>query len=349
MATTNSTAILAPGEIARLEQLEGTIKTGITTFINVGLALAEIRDAKLYRQTHTTFQSYCKDKWGFTRQRAYQLIGAAEVAGTLECKPRVDIPEKAFRLLAPIPTKEKRQEVYNKAVEIAGDGPVTTSDVAAARASPPWVEAAVVEPKDDITKDTDTSDDYEDPIPQLVENAAGAGKPRIGVTALKALLKALTGLRPKFERYAEFEPIDFLCNHLSDEVYRLKAEAAAKKKAATPVVNYRCPDCEQTWPEDELVSLRECSRESCGHTFVATEGNSCPECNMPFTRVTHELACPECGSEEECIEVEDEPSTEAVVTMAVPEPEPEPAVLHHGRRVLAVDEHGPLVVAKAVP
>jgi hypothetical protein len=125
--------VLSIDETARLEVLEQTIETGIKTFIQVGLALAEIRDSRLYRLTHHTFETYCRDRWQFTRQRAYQLIGAAEVAGTLECKPGVDIPEKALRLLSPIP-KEKRQEVYRRAVEIAGDRPVTSSDILAAKA-----------------------------------------------------------------------------------------------------------------------------------------------------------------------------------------------------------------------
>lgn len=129
---------LSVEECNRLERLEGTIAAGIKTFIEVGRALAEIRDGHLYRQDHSTFESYCKARWQFTRQRAYQLIGAAEVAGTLdlECKPRVDIPaEKVLRLLAPLP-KEKRREVFDKAVEVAAGGgreEVTVSDVAAAR------------------------------------------------------------------------------------------------------------------------------------------------------------------------------------------------------------------------
>lgn len=33
----------------RLEELEATIERGLTTFVEVGLALLEIRDSRLYR------------------------------------------------------------------------------------------------------------------------------------------------------------------------------------------------------------------------------------------------------------------------------------------------------------
>ena len=44
------------------------------TFIEVGKALLAIRDAKLYRKTHKTFEAYCRDRWEMSRPRAYQLI-----------------------------------------------------------------------------------------------------------------------------------------------------------------------------------------------------------------------------------------------------------------------------------
>lgn len=30
-----------------------------------------------------TFEEYCRQRWGFTKRRAYQLMDAAEVAGSL--------------------------------------------------------------------------------------------------------------------------------------------------------------------------------------------------------------------------------------------------------------------------
>src|SRR5207245_205932 len=56
----------------------------MVTFIEVGNALAEIRDRRLYKdQGFSSFEDYCQERWGWSRVRAHQYIGAAEVAGLL--------------------------------------------------------------------------------------------------------------------------------------------------------------------------------------------------------------------------------------------------------------------------
>ncbi|MBA2558393.1 MAG: hypothetical protein H0V07_00615, partial [Propionibacteriales bacterium] len=67
----------------RLHELEVVIERGLTTFVEVGEALATIRGSKLYRFTHTTFEAYCKERWGFTSGRARQLMDSAEIATTV--------------------------------------------------------------------------------------------------------------------------------------------------------------------------------------------------------------------------------------------------------------------------
>lgn len=66
----------------RLGQLEAVVKRGLETFIKVGNALAEIRDGKLYQQSHTSFDEYCTERWGLSKRRANQLVQAAQV-GTM--------------------------------------------------------------------------------------------------------------------------------------------------------------------------------------------------------------------------------------------------------------------------
>jgi hypothetical protein len=78
-------------ERGRLTELEAVIERGIATFVDVGLALAEIRDGRLYRQTHSTFDDYCRERWGFSRSRGYRLIRAAELAAV---SPVGDIPNE---------------------------------------------------------------------------------------------------------------------------------------------------------------------------------------------------------------------------------------------------------------
>lgn len=48
-------------------------------FYEAGVALRELRDKRLYRSTHRTFEEYCQDRFGYTRRRPYQLIEAAIV------------------------------------------------------------------------------------------------------------------------------------------------------------------------------------------------------------------------------------------------------------------------------
>ena len=70
---------MTAAETDRLVELEHTVERGLQTFVEVGQALAEIRERKLYRASHDTFERYCRERWGFTRQRARQFIDAAAV------------------------------------------------------------------------------------------------------------------------------------------------------------------------------------------------------------------------------------------------------------------------------
>lgn len=65
----------------RLAVLERVIERGKQTFIEVGQALAEIQEDRLYhKQGYATFEAYCKERWGWTRSIAYRYIDASEAA-----------------------------------------------------------------------------------------------------------------------------------------------------------------------------------------------------------------------------------------------------------------------------
>ena len=67
-------------EREELGQLEAVIERGQQTFVEVGQALAAIRDRRGYRHFgFTTFERYLQQRWGWSRQRGYQLMRAAEV------------------------------------------------------------------------------------------------------------------------------------------------------------------------------------------------------------------------------------------------------------------------------
>ena len=115
-------------EKQRLEVLESVIDAGMQTFVHVGNALLEIRDARLYRQEFGTFEDYCRERWGFKRSYAYELIDAADTMANLSGIP--DTP-KSVSQLRPLTTLEPAQqrEAWAKAVETAPNGKVTAAHV----------------------------------------------------------------------------------------------------------------------------------------------------------------------------------------------------------------------------
>lgn len=95
---------LSKTETSRLAVCEGIISRGVTVFIEVGKALTEIRDGKLYRATHKTFEAYCKERWEIGRSRAYELIDQAKVTSALESvgvdlSAAADISKREARVL----------------------------------------------------------------------------------------------------------------------------------------------------------------------------------------------------------------------------------------------------------
>lgn len=66
-----------------LKHCEGIIEKGAKHFIEVGRALATIRDERLYKATHKSFERYCQERWDFGRSYACRLIQAADAEEVL--------------------------------------------------------------------------------------------------------------------------------------------------------------------------------------------------------------------------------------------------------------------------
>jgi hypothetical protein len=52
-------------------------------FFEAGKALTELRDRRLYRSTHKTFEDYCRDRFGYSRRQPYLLMEAAVIFDNL--------------------------------------------------------------------------------------------------------------------------------------------------------------------------------------------------------------------------------------------------------------------------
>jgi hypothetical protein len=70
---------LSAEERERLAELEGTLERAKLVFVAIGEALGEIRDSRLYRETHSSFDAYTHERWGMRDGVAIRLIGAARV------------------------------------------------------------------------------------------------------------------------------------------------------------------------------------------------------------------------------------------------------------------------------
>ncbi|MFW9263707.1 hypothetical protein A4S05_35610 [Nostoc sp. KVJ20] len=111
-------------------------------FFEAGKALMELRDRRLYRSTHKTFEDYCRDRFGHSRQKSNYLIAAADVyenLTTICCQnlPPEDLTTNGSQILPtsegqvrPITKLEPQEqwEVWQQAVELAG-GKVPTGRI----------------------------------------------------------------------------------------------------------------------------------------------------------------------------------------------------------------------------
>ena len=92
---------------SRLAKCERIIEKGLGTFVVMGKALAQIRNERLYRETHPTFEAYCQQRWALTARRARQLTDAAEIVRNLEGSAE-DETSDTMGTIVPIVTPDKR-------------------------------------------------------------------------------------------------------------------------------------------------------------------------------------------------------------------------------------------------
>ncbi len=90
-------------------------------FYEAGSALRQLRDRRLYRSTHRTFEEYVKDRFGYNRISAHYRIAAVEVIDNLLTNGEQILPtsERQVRDLAPLKPDIQRQ-VWQQAVDEAG-------------------------------------------------------------------------------------------------------------------------------------------------------------------------------------------------------------------------------------
>jgi hypothetical protein len=90
-------------------------------FYEAAKALMELRDKRLYRSSHKTFEAYCRDRFRFTRMAACQKIAAVIVVENLSTNGLQILPtnERQVRPLIKLEPEQQRY-VWQLAVEEAG-------------------------------------------------------------------------------------------------------------------------------------------------------------------------------------------------------------------------------------
>lgn len=135
-------------EKQQLLACESTIGGYERGFLDVGRALALVRDNRLYREGWPDFDGYIAGRWDMSRQHAYRLMDAAEVVDDLikykgepahdgdDLRPMghilspmgdiLPINERQARPLAPL-DGDQRREAWRMVLEAASGGRITSS------------------------------------------------------------------------------------------------------------------------------------------------------------------------------------------------------------------------------
>ncbi len=106
---------LSAEEEDRLFTLEREVEESA---LRAAVALKEIRDSRLYRMTHGTFEEYCKERFGFVRSYSYQLIDAAITSDNIrKCLRDADILPANEYQLRPLSKLKDNPEIQAKVWE----------------------------------------------------------------------------------------------------------------------------------------------------------------------------------------------------------------------------------------
>jgi hypothetical protein len=82
-----------PAEETEFQECEAIVREGWAHVARVGEALVRIRDKKLFKNEHPSFELYCRERWGFGRAQACRYIAAGDIQRSLAAVPGMPVPE----------------------------------------------------------------------------------------------------------------------------------------------------------------------------------------------------------------------------------------------------------------
>lgn len=116
--------------------IEDAIGRGRESFVEIGKALAAIRDSgqpskRLYRATHATFKDYCRDRWPFSKSQCDRFIAGYRMVEALKMTPVGGIlpaTERQVRELARLESDGQAADVWQKVVDsVSGPKEITAA------------------------------------------------------------------------------------------------------------------------------------------------------------------------------------------------------------------------------
>lgn len=134
---------------------EQAIGKSLESFIACGKAFAIIKNRRLYRQSHSSFDAYVQERWGMSAAHAYRNIAAAQVVAALPEGAPVPSSESQARLLSRL-EPEEQAEVWEEAVERSNGAPATAATVAEVMAERGHAVPASALPKDRPLREIDS-------------------------------------------------------------------------------------------------------------------------------------------------------------------------------------------------
>ncbi len=120
-------------ENQRLDQLEDIVSKNLRAYYEVGIALLEIRESRLYRNGYETFEDYCRDRWDMGINYSEKIMNSAKVIDNLKSRTNGTTQPQSERQTRPLTrlSAPLQIEAWKKAVETAPEGKITAKHIEA--------------------------------------------------------------------------------------------------------------------------------------------------------------------------------------------------------------------------
>lgn len=178
---------LSTRESALLAEMVDVVDRQVNGFLAVGNALMVIKNKELYRETHDSFEAFCKDRWGIGKAYSYRLIESSKVMDRLasqksptgdkqsDSSSAIILPtaETQTRELAKVEDHEQA-EVWAKVLEVT-DKPTAKIVKSVVKQWNKLKEKLSPKPKEDKKTEAEIIEEPEaasEPIPDTVSDSA---------------------------------------------------------------------------------------------------------------------------------------------------------------------------------